>query len=184
MPRAFTTRYNGLARVLQTEAGICLPFTHQEMKDREVNVRSYPAIWDTGATNSVITKRIVDDLQLKPIGVTEMHHAGGVSTANTYLVHIILPDRVIIGRVRVSEANLTNASNVQGVQPQILIGMDIIGMGDFAVTNAEGKTTLSFRIPASDEIDFVPDAQEDNVMASGNRHTRRKFATLRRHGKI
>ena len=33
--------------------------------------------------------------------------------------------------------------------------MDIIGMGDFAVTHSDGKTTFSYRWPSSEKIDFV-----------------------------
>ena len=36
-----------------------------------------------------------------------------------------------------------------------LIGMDILGMGDFAVTHYGGKTTFSFCSPSRREIDFV-----------------------------
>ncbi len=37
----------------------------------------------------------------------------------------------------------------------MLIGMDIISRGDFAVTNKDGKTTFSFRLPSVAKIDFV-----------------------------
>ena len=33
--------------------------------------------------------------------------------------------------------------------------MDIISRGDFAVTNKNGKTTYSFRMPSIEQIDFV-----------------------------
>ncbi len=36
-----------------------------------------------------------------------------------------------------------------------LIGMDILGAGDFAVTNHQGKTTFSFCCPSQRDIDFV-----------------------------
>jgi hypothetical protein len=36
----------------------------------------------------------------------------------------------------------------------ILIGMDIIGMGDFAVSNYNGRIVFSFRVPSMAEIDF------------------------------
>jgi hypothetical protein len=36
----------------------------------------------------------------------------------------------------------------------VLIGMDIIGEGDFAVTHQDGKTTFSFRVPSLKTIDF------------------------------
>ena len=36
----------------------------------------------------------------------------------------------------------------------VLIGMDIIGSGDLAVTNFDDKTTLTFRVPSRECIDF------------------------------
>ena len=37
----------------------------------------------------------------------------------------------------------------------MLIGMDVITLGDFAVTNLNGKTMYSFRMPSMTEIDFT-----------------------------
>jgi preprotein translocase subunit SecA len=36
----------------------------------------------------------------------------------------------------------------------MLIGMDIIGLGDFVVTNFNGKTMFSFRMPSMASMDF------------------------------
>ena len=182
---AFTTRYDGRARVLSNEVNVCLPVTPEEAQTQKVEFKKYVAIWDTGATHSAITKRVVDDLGLQPTGARETRHAGGKSVNNTYLVNIALPNRVLVPHVRVTEVHLIPDDNVvDDKQPQLLIGMDIIGLGDFAVTNADGKTTFSFRIPSVQEIDFIPDVQENNVMESGNRQQRRAFQAKKRRGLI
>ncbi len=182
---AFTNRYNGQARVLFTKVSVCLPVTPEEAQTQKVEFREYIAIWDTGATHSAITKKVVNDLNLQPTGVREIRHAGGKEIKNTYLVNISLPDEVMVGQVRVTEVQLIPDDNVSDdKQPQLLIGMDIIGLGDFAVTNTNGKTTFSFRIPSVQEIDFVPDAQENNVMESGNRKGRLAFQARKRRGLI
>jgi len=182
MKHAFTTRYNGRARALTTEVGVFLPVTQEEIKTSPPQVKKYVCIWDTGATNSVITKKVADDLNLQPTGLAEVNHAGGKSFCNIYLVNIILPDNVVVAQVRVTEGKLISTDNIpEEKKPQVLIGMDIIGMGDFAVTNANGKTTLSFRTPSVEEIDFVPMAQASNVMDGGNRQQRRAMdAKMRR----
>ena len=46
------------------------------------------------------------------------------------------------------------------INTDVLIGMDIINEGDFAVSNEYGATTFSFRIPSVENFDF---AAEDNV---------------------
>ncbi|MDO8524476.1 MAG: aspartyl protease family protein [bacterium] len=178
---AFTTRYIGRTRVIFNKIKVCLPITPEEARAQRIDFREYIAIWDTGATHSAITKKVVDDLNLQPTGARETRHAGGKSLNNTYLVNISLPDGVMVPHVRVTEVQLIPDDNVSDdKQPQLLIGMDIIGLGDFAVTNANGKTTFSFRIPSVQEIDFVPDAQEKNIMGGGNRKARRTLEARKR----
>ena len=47
------------------------------------------------------------------------------------------------------------ASGKLGPGIDILIGMDIITLGDFVITNYNNKTVFSFRFPSSEVIDFV-----------------------------
>jgi hypothetical protein len=44
----------------------------------------------------------------------------------------------------------------------VLIGMDILGLGDFTVTHYGGKTTFSFCCPSRREIDFVAEINDEN----------------------
>ncbi len=185
MNHAFTTRYNGRTRALQTKIGIFLPITQEEAQAQKPKILEYVGIWDTGATNSVITKKVADDLNLKPINVAEVHHAAGISIANVYFVNIILPNSVTVAQVRVTEGQLIAPKNIpEKDHAQVLIGMDIIGMGDFVVTNFDQKTTLSFRLPSYEEIDLVPETREHNVMDGGNRKQKRQFEAAKRRGKI
>lgn len=54
----------------------------------------------------------------------------------------------------------------------VLIGMDIITAGDLAITNHNGRTTFSFRVPSCEEIDFVGEINEHNRHFSGDRTAR------------
>ena len=47
-----------------------------------------------------------------------------------------------------------------GNDTDFLIGMDIITLGDFSVTNFEGKTTFSFRYPSCETINYAMQAKE------------------------
>lgn len=119
----------------------------------------YVCVWDTGATNTVISKNVVDGLNLQPSGKTNVHAVGPgdnpqVHIANTYLVNLYLPNNVMATGVRVAEGSIAGCD--------VLIGMDVIGVGDFAVTNHDGKTTWTFRVPSCDEIDFVQEIDEHN----------------------
>jgi predicted aspartyl protease len=174
MHHAFTITYSGCVDVLTTKVGISLPMTFEEAKANENNIQQYAAIWDTGATHSAITKKVADNLNLKPIRSIETHHAGGASMVNLYMVNITLPNGIMAEKVQVTEAILTESTDVpEDEQLRALIGMDIIGAGDLAVTNFDNKTTMSFRTPSVEMIDFVPSARDHNVIEGGNRQQRR-----------
>lgn len=180
---AFTTRWQGRVSVLLTKVRVSEPVTQEEAQQRKVKLLEYWAIWDTGATNSAITKKVASDLGLQPTGLVEVRYGSGKAVTKTYLVNIGLPNGLMVGQVRVTEAQGIADDDVSDdKQPHLLIGMDIIGMGDFAVTNANRCTALSFRVPSTREIDFIPDAEDYNIKATGaNRHQRRAMkAQLRR----
>lgn len=110
-------------------------------------VQKYIAIWDTGATNSVISKKVASECGLVATGKKKVFTPSGSSIRNTYLVDIILPQKVGIQGVEVTEGDLMGSD--------VLIGMDIIALGDFAVTNSTGVTKFTFRIPSLSDIDYV-----------------------------
>ena len=57
-------------------------------------MEEFVAIWDTGATHSVITQRVVDACALKPIGTTTVSHAQGVTEdVDMFLVNVRSTER-------------------------------------------------------------------------------------------
>jgi predicted aspartyl protease len=120
-------------------------------------MKNFQAVWDTGATNCVISPNVVAQLNLKPTGLTQTHTASGPCQANTYLVNIYLPNRVYFPAIRVTEGQLGGTD--------VLIGMDIINKGDFSVTNVNGQTCMSFRFPSTKRIDYVQEFSQANAMA-------------------
>jgi len=77
---------------------------------------------------------------------------GGTLTTSSHLVNVGLPNKVLFTTLRV-------ASMVLAPDIDVLIGMDILGAGDFAVTHHQGKTTFSFCCPGRREIDFVAEVK-------------------------
>ena len=114
-------RYNGLANQITSKCGIHSALSGPIKTSREspLVVKHYQAIWDTGATNTSITKKVADECGLPLIGTTKVHHANGVDTVDVFLASLYLPNRIAFPIIRVNEAKLTGAD--------ILIGMDIIG---------------------------------------------------------
>ncbi len=113
------------------------------------------AIWDTGATNSVITLSSAQRLGLVPITRTPVNGVHGTKDANVYFVHVVLNNKQISLNLRVTEC----AELSPDLSVGMLIGMDVISLGDFAITNFHGKTTMTFRVPSNQEIDFVKASQ-------------------------
>jgi predicted aspartyl protease len=151
--RALTLKSNGgRLKVIESIVGISVPFIG-EMQTKDV-IKPFKGIWDSGATNSVITKKVVDELGLKPIGQKEVNSATETVVANTYLVNFILPSNVVITNVLVTELNLNSCD--------VLIGMDVITLGDFSITNKDGRTVMSFRMPSCVEHDYVSEANTHN----------------------
>src|SRR4051794_12478823 len=133
--QTFTATANGRLRELVTQCWIAPAFDPKGDPSTHRQFLAFKAIWDTGATNSVISPQIVAACALAPIGMTQVHTANGTCAAEQYSVNIRLPNGVAFQAVRVTNQPL--------ITTQILIGMDIIGMGDFAVTHKDGKTTFS-----------------------------------------
>lgn len=154
--QAFTLRFDGRTNQLVTDIGISLPFNPQNQPNPIPPINTFKAIWDTGATNSCITENVISALGLQPIGKIPNHTANGVRESNQYLVNVYLPNKVAIPMVRVIDCHQLTG----GVD--ILIGMDIIGIGDFSITHADNKTTMSYRVPSIKTIDYVVEASRLN----------------------
>lgn len=118
----------------------------------------FAGIWDTGASASAISQKVVDTCGLSPTGMTKVQTAAGVEDAETYLVNIALPNSVGFAMLQVTKANLGDLNDV-------LIGMDIISQGDFSITNKDGNTVFSFRIPSAHTVDFVKEHKEAEIRA-------------------
>jgi len=144
---AFTTEFPGITKAIITDINV---------GDADFKTsRKTKGIWDTGATNCAITKKLVQELGIKPIGMVEVSGVHGKQHANVYLIQVSLEGKVRI-KVRASECITLLGNESIGM----LIGMDVISIGDFAITNTLGKTVMSFRIPSAGRIDFVADIKK------------------------
>lgn len=149
--------FNAKVNVIFSDIGITLPsITNPGIQ----NFSSFKAIWDTGATNTVITEKIVNALSLMPTGKINCSGVHGNAVVNTYIVNIYLPNKVIIENVKVSEGKLLGAIDM-------LVGMDIIQLGDFSISNPNGKTVFSYCIPSHDNpVDLLEKSEKVNKRKS------------------
>jgi len=140
---ALTHAGKGIVNRLVTPVEITNVFTDQILQTK--------GLWDTGATGSAITKSMASALGLSLLGRRKVRGVHGVSEVNVYYVKITLNNKNISLNTKVTECNELSADNSVG----ILIGMNVITMGDFVITNYKGDTTMSFRVPSLQKIDFV-----------------------------
>ena len=154
----FTSAYDKKSNVLINEVNIVRAYDPR-IPTRKIDYKKFSAIWDTGATNTVISKEVVKQCELKPTGITRVSTVGGETLTNTYLVNILLANKVEVYQIKVVEGKISGPVDV-------LIGMDIIGNGDFAVTNKNDKTVFSFRIPSLECIDFVKNPYKETPVKS------------------
>lgn len=164
---ALTMTYGGLSNKII----IAVLVTNDKGESRE-----FPGLIDTGATNTCVSTELATELGLISIGVTESGTASGKHTVNVYIADLSLcQGRVVFPKHKVLTANLTEQPGVE-----MLIGMDILIRGDFALTHQNGKTVASFRIPSMITYDFVPHVNNANKFAEerakreANRNTRKK----------
>ena len=135
----FTEKYNNIQNRLINSAIV-------EFKKDFIPVK---AQWDTGATGTCISKEVVKRLNLIPPGMIRVQTPSGEGTMNKYMINLILNNEVRVMNLSVMDSEIGN----QGID--VLIGMDIISLGDFAVSNYEGKTQFSFRIPSQEHIEYT-----------------------------
>ncbi len=142
--RSFTTQLEGLSLELINKVTI-----RNILSGLPLDEHIYYAIWDTGANTTAITRKVVEECGLIAIGRREVVGVHKSSILNTYLIEIQLSDEVVVSDLQVVEANFASDN------AHVLIGMDIIGRGDFAVSNYKGRTSFTFRIPSTETLDFT-----------------------------
>jgi hypothetical protein len=150
---AFTQKYPGITNRIITPVQIAAAFDPAKPPPNP-NFLQTSALWDTGATQSVVTEATAKTLGLVAVGKSLVHYGKGHSHANTYLVNFLLPNHVGVQAVLVSECD-DPVNNQFGA----IIGMDIIATGDLTITNYNRQTWVTFRFPSMAAVDFVAESQ-------------------------
>lgn len=152
------TSNGGLLSVLVCKVALLSPIDGSVLKS-EVQ-----ALWDTGASRSCIHKDLASEIGLIPTGFCQTCTANGPRQANEYCVTLALPNGVVIRDLAVTDGDIGNGIHM-------LIGMDVITLGDFTITNVE-KTVFSFRTPSIEKVDYVLQVKAAHA-AVGNTNPRK-----------
>jgi len=137
--RGFFATYDEIVDELITPAGI-LQASMEAGPANAVPINAM-ALWDTGAVGTCIQPQLKDRLNLRLHNTSrQLIGVGGNVTAYIALVNIYVTHSMIIQDHPVHIVEFPGNAD-------ILIGMDIIGMGDFVVCNADNTTSFSFVMP-------------------------------------
>ena len=127
-----TIKYSGIQRAIIMSVIIESSYNSQ-------NQIKLVALWDTGATCSLIRPEIAKKLNLKYVSKTFINTPSGKNIpSNIYLINMYLPNN----------KKITNIQTVEGVPNNCDMLIDIISMGDFVITNYDNQTIFSFLIPS------------------------------------
>ena len=137
---------------LEIQIGVPIPVDGYPQENR-ISLKSN-ALIDTGATGSCISRRFAQTAKLKPFMMGQVQGAHGIATVPIYTVDVSLPNGILFNNMEVSEFYGSDDFD-------FIIGMNILRMGDMALTNANEQTVFSFRIPpAETHIDFIKELKK------------------------
>ena len=153
--RAFSMSYDRLIYDLIAPVKI-LPLLSQPPRSNTVATN---ALWDTGSQITCIKPGMSNKLSLRSYGADDhitLSGIGGSTTASITVINLFLTPNFVIESCPVYVIDFPGNADV-------LIGMDIISMGDFVVCNADGKTSFSFAVPPfADRINLADKADAVN----------------------
>jgi len=174
--QALTLTATGRLRDIRTEVEVSLASSLANMYGILENYERIVALWDTGATGTAVSRSLADKLKLPAIKMTQVHGQGGVSDSRVFMIDVRIPNP------QVNIINIEATEFVDNGSFDLLIGMDIITLGDFSITKANNQTVFSYRIPSAEKhIDYVEDFRELNkTQSSLNEKEAQKIANQAR----
>lgn len=132
----------------KTQTRIITPVNLYPIPFNSSNSLSTDALWDTGASMSAITPEILRRLNVTPIDKKEIAGVHKTQAVDVALITIELPNGVIKKNIKVAVCDIT-------FKVGLILGMDIISLGDLALSNGNNQTLISFASPPFQEkIDF------------------------------
>ena len=144
---SFTRSFPGISLTLLSD---CMVSANYNPSEQEAIPNPFPclALWDTGSTGCMVSQSVVSTCGLHEYERAPIFNASGtVEDVPRYMVNLYLPNGLVVRELLVALGEFEDFD--------VLIGMDVITLGDLAVTNANGQTTFTFRVPSQGIIDFT-----------------------------
>jgi hypothetical protein len=104
------------------------------------------ALWDTGSTTTIISPEISYALNLSNLGNESMETLVGFGQVSTYVVDLFLDDKIVLQKLKVVEMPCRNQYF------DMIIGLDIIKLGNFSITRNKDNFSMNFDLPAPNQV--------------------------------
>ena len=127
----YTKEYESQPEAILTNVIICPAVDLSANVAVPVHCQVENVLWDTGATNTLISQEVVNALGLQPKNKALISSAGGDVESWTYLVHVILPT----GTAELNVQALLNDNS----DYDVVIGMDILKSATTRLYDTEAK---------------------------------------------
>lgn len=119
--------YDSLVNVIQTDS-IIMPSIDEITKSGQLKYTQVSSmVWDTGATNTLISSQVVDALELVPLEESLVEGVGGIVKSLVYEISLYLANDIVFKNVKALCSDIGDYD--------LVVGMDIIAQGDFVVSN-------------------------------------------------
>lgn len=96
----------------------------------------YIALWDTGATETLISKKVINELKLNEAGKVEISTINGNQIVKRYYTGLIIEGHS-------KSINIAPASFTSRTECDVIIGMDIINYGTFLLDKGKFSFTIN-----------------------------------------
>lgn len=100
-PMTLTFKSEGRTNQLITPCEIVKPF-NPFINEKHPSPKQSMALWDTGATNIVISQKVVDELGLIEVSRRRVFHNGGEDIFPEYMASIKIGDAVNFAPIKIS----------------------------------------------------------------------------------
>ena len=137
-----SVNYGRIVKTLSTEAVVSVD---PRFGDPHAPPIVVSALWDTGANISAVAPKVVSALGLIPIDHNRACGVNGWYESPIFVIDLMLPNKIQIKGLQVSLGNMDAAD--------MLIGMDVISLGDLLLTN-DGTTRFTIRTPSEGNKPF------------------------------
>ena len=92
--------YDSLVNVIQTDS-IIMPSIDEITKSGQLKYTQVSSmVWDTGATNTLISSQVVDALELVPLEESLVEGVGGIVKSLVYEISLYLANDIVFKNVK------------------------------------------------------------------------------------